>query len=459
MDAFSWMATQRPSHVSAKGLALAWSRVYRRNAVSKASISDRYCARPYGTREDDLVTNVPRVAFFTDSFHEINGVALTSRQLDVYARERGLPMFSVHAGPETGLTTNGSNCTLELKRTRASIALDRGDLAFDPFFARQLRRIKLDLQKFRPDLVHVTGPGDIGILGAWLARRLRIPLVASWHTNLHEFAARRLEKLLDSFPAKTASHIGNFAERRSLQIILFFYKRASVVLAPNQELIDVLQSSTGRPTFLMERGVETDIFSPLRRDCPTDGPFVLGFVGRIQAEKNVRFLATLEQALISAGKRNFRFLIVGEGGERDWLKRHLLQADFPGQLIGEPLARAYANMDLFVFPSLTDTFGNVIFEAQASGVPAVVTSSGGPKFLVKSGLTGFIAADESSFIESVLRVVNDPALHCRMREAAREQALRRSWPEVFEKVYSIYRYSLHQLTLCSSSCVSLPQSR
>src|SRR5260370_38854670 len=135
----------------------------------------------------------------------------------------------------------------------------------------------------------------------------------------------------------------------------------------------------------MQRGVETDLFSPAKRDR-TGGPFTLGFVGRLQIEKNVRFLATIEKALQKAGQTDYRFLIVGDGSEREWLMANLRQADFPGVLTGEALARAYANMDLFVFPSYTDTFGNVILEAKPSGVPAGGTAGGGPKFRGESGV-------------------------------------------------------------------------
>ena len=94
---------------------------------------------------------------------------------------------------------------------------------------------------------------------------------------------------------------------------------------------------------------------------------------------------------------------------------------------GEPLAKAYASMDIFVFPSSTDTFGNVVLEATASGVPAVVTADGGPKFLVRSGVTGFVAANEAAFIRSILELAGDPELVARMRRAAREYACGRSW--------------------------------
>ena len=150
--------------------------------------------------------SAPRVAFFADSFHEVNGVALTSRQLDAFARRRNLPFLSVHSGPETTTKTEGSITTMELERGPASLTIDDG-LKFDPFLWRYMRRMVKAVRQFRPDVIHVTGPSDMGILGASLAFHMDIPLVASWHTNLHEFAARRLEKLLYFMPANYLSLI------------------------------------------------------------------------------------------------------------------------------------------------------------------------------------------------------------------------------------------------------------
>jgi glycosyltransferase involved in cell wall biosynthesis len=123
--------------------------------------------------------------------------------------------------------------------------------------------------------------------------------------------------------------------------------------------------------------------------------------------------------------------------EEPWLREHLRNAEFAGVLRGEQLAEAYANMDMFVFPSHTDTFGNVVLEALASGVPAVVTPSGGPKFLVEDGVTGFVRDDEG-FPAAVEELMRSPERHQAMRKAARESSLSRSWDAVFAGVYAGY---------------------
>src|SRR5690606_5230190 len=134
--------------------------------------------------------------------------------------------------------------------------------------------------------------------------------------------------------------------------------------APNPELIRMLEEHTGKPTYVMRRGVEIEVFNPSNRDR-TDDMFELGYVGRISAEKNVRFLKRLEDGLLSAGVPKFRIVVVGHGNEQSWLEANLKTGVFPGVLSGAALSRAYANFDLFTFPSFTDTYGNVINEAMA----------------------------------------------------------------------------------------------
>jgi phosphatidylinositol alpha 1,6-mannosyltransferase len=217
-----------------------------------------------------------------------------------------------------------------------------------------------------------------------------------------------------------------------------FYKMAEVLFAPNIDLCRLLEKSTGRHCALMPRGVDTIAFSPEYRDrSGSDEPFVLGFCGRLSIEKNVFLLTRIRTELIARGITNFRFLIVGHGKEEVPLRQQLPNAEFTGVLRGNDLARAYANMDLFVFPSHTDTFGNVVLEALASGVPAVVTPDGGPRYIVKDGETGCIATDDG-FSDAVARLILDPRLHAQMSSAARLYALSASWDSVFEGVYSTY---------------------
>ena len=378
----------------------------------------------------------PRVAFFTDSFHEVNGVALTSREFVGFAKRQRFPFFSVHAGPRTAYRQDDALETFEIASSPLVLRLER-DLSFDLLFYRHRKRIWRQLLEFAPDLVHVTGPSHAGMLGAMLAYELKVPLVASWHTNIHEFAARRLQPKLSWLRERPRRSLTDFAERQSLDWAVRFYQLARLAYAPNPELVTMLAQRTGRPAYLMTRGIDTDLFSPERR-TRNDGDFVIGLVGRLSPEKNVRLLAALERALLEKGVRDCRFVIVGEGSERRWLERSLQRAEFTGVLSGGALANAYANMDAFVFPSQTDTFGNVVLEAMASGVPVVVSKEGGPKFLVASRKNGYIADSFETFVEALTDLRSHPHLRERMSEGARAAAMAHSWDNVFGKVYARY---------------------
>lgn len=382
----------------------------------------------------------PRVALFPDSFYETNGVARTVHALVTTAASRALPVLCVHGGTVTRRIDGAEGERLELARSRLSFPLER-DLRHDLLLWRHGRQVLDAVRRFRADVVHVTGPSDIGQLGMYVAHRLNLPLVASWHTNLHEFAARRIEKRLGFLPHAGRRRISAWIERRSLWATLQFYRLPSVLLAPNPELVEFLHRETGAPTYLMRRGVDAALFSPTKRDVH-DGTFRFGYVGRLSSEKNVRVLACIERALLAAGHHDFRFLIVGEGGERSWLERQMTRADFAGELHGESLARAYANIDLLIFPSETDTFGNVVQEALASGTPALVSNMGGPKFIVRPGVSGFVASDERSFIEAAEAAMADAGRHRAMREAARRQALAASWDNVLEEVVEGYEAAI-----------------
>jgi phosphatidylinositol alpha 1,6-mannosyltransferase len=386
------------------------------------------------------VKNIPRIAFFPDSFLEVNGVAMTSQKLVEFAKRRGYPYLCVHAGKKTTSSTDESVKYLSLKRSPLSFPMDE-DLKYDPFFQRHTNRVLQELMKFQPDVIHITGLNDVSIIGSYLSWKLQIPMVGSWHTNLHEFAARRLTRMLRFLPEKMLDSMTHFAERRIMDGAILYYKMPKVVLSPNQELVDILAKGTQRTSRLMTRGVDTDKFSPDKRTVD-DNIFRFGFVGRLRTEKNVRLLANLEKKLLEKGKTNFKFVIVGEGNEREWLEKNMTNAEFAGFLDGEQLAAAYANMDVFVFPSETDTFGNVAQEANASGVPAIVTNQGGPKFIIKHDESGFIAENLDDFVKFSLELMENPEKLATMKQQSRQSAMKSSWDAVFESVYDAYREAI-----------------
>ncbi len=375
-----------------------------------------------------------RIALFTDSLFETNGVATLSQQLTRFAQNSDRPFFCAYGGERTNVTDTGSLRILELKRSIAAFPVDKG-LYCDPLRVFRYRDLVVEqLSSFKPDLVHITGPGDLSWLGLWAAHMLDVPVVASWHTNLHEYLSRRLLKFCRLAPTSWREKVAGSAEHQSLRGLMRFYRMARFYLAPNAGMVELLkQRLAPRPAYIMAHGVDLDSFSPTLRPAGKR-PFRIGYVGRLTAEKNVRAFADLERRLIAAGK-DFEILLVGDGGESHWLKKNLRRVQLPGTLRGPELAAAFASMDVFVFPSQTDTFGLVVLEAMASGVPVAVSPQTGARVGFREGVHGFSDGD---YANNVLALLNHEKLRREMGAQARRFACSHSWSSVFEQLYETY---------------------
>ena len=378
----------------------------------------------------------PRVAFFPDGYHEIDGVAVVARQYESFAREQNLSFLMFHAGPCDEIVCHGETTRVQLKRGRIKFPLDRAH-DFDLLFSQHSGRVATLLKEFGPDVIQITGPSDVGILGMLMAHKLSIPLAAFWQTNLSLYAGKRAAKAFSFLPKGLTGAVARVAERLSSSAVNRFYKVPRMLFAPNPEIVAALAMATGRSCFNMGHGVDADVFHPNHRDRTSD-LVTIGYVGRLTAEKNVRWLAQLEKHLLASVSADFRILVVGEGAEDTWLRANLQCAEFTGVLRGPALSRAYANMDLLAFPSETETFGLVVLEALASGVPAVVTASGGPKYTVLHNVTGCVAKNVEEFCEFVGVLVSKPDVLSAMSHAARKFAEENSWSRAFEGIYHSY---------------------
>ncbi|MEP7074945.1 MAG: glycosyltransferase [Acidobacteriota bacterium] len=380
----------------------------------------------------------PRVALFADTYHEVNGAANFLRRLTDFAKENAYPFLCVRSSNETGVEDDGSVRYLNLKRGRVSIPID-GHLKYDPLLWKYRALVKETLKKFHPDVIHLTGLNDISQFGFLHAHRMHIPAVATWHTNTHEYAAERFLSLAPQLPGKVRATLGGWIERTVMYGLMKLYFGAQMQLAPNEDLVDEIRHMTKRPSFLLRRGVDIDFLSPSKRKrADDDKDVVLGFVGRLRPEKNVRVLAKIDAALQASGIKNYRFLIVGDGDERPWLEKNIKNVEFTGEIRGEKVAESFANMDLFVFPSLTDAFANVVLEAMSSGVPAIAFPVGGPKFLIEHKVSGFLTT-EDQISTQVAEIIQSPQILIPMRDAARRFAEEHSWNAIFEKTYDYYR--------------------
>jgi len=384
----------------------------------------------------------PRVALFPCTYREIDGVANTSRQFATFAKEHGYDFLLVHAGPRDEVVTDGSITRVQLRRGRVKFPLD-GQHEFDLLFLRHYPKLLRIMRDFSPNIIHITGPSDVGILGTLLAHNMGVTLAASWQTNLHQFARRRVSRLLSSWPRNLSAKLAAAAEFASFHAAARFYKIPRLLFTPNCELVELLGKTTGKPCFLMSHSVDAEAFSPAFRER-SGGPFRIGYVGRLTPEKNVRFLAQLERDLLAKGHRDFRIVLIGKGAEESWLRENMQYAEFIGWLTGKDLSRAFADMDAFVFPSETDTFGLAVLEALASGVPAVVSPTGGPKYTVEHGKSGYVATNFDEFAPLLTNLMTQPELHDSMRLEARQRALSMgSWDQIFAGMYKTYEGYAH----------------
>ena len=377
-----------------------------------------------------------RVALFSDSFHERNGVGTVSREFVAYAQRHGLPFCSVRCGPEMAVVHTGPLTSIELRRG-IKIKVDK-DIYIDPALLRYRNQVMKELRRFEPDLIHITGPSDVGVLGFWISNLMGVPLVASWHTNLHEYLARRIHKNLRYLPEGLRNWATAGVEHHSMTALMGFYRLAHFVLAPNEAMVRTLADRTGRPSFHMMHGVDGGRFAGSPRDKSND-PFCIGWVGRLTPEKNVRAFVELERGLLAAGVAGYRMLMVGDGSEVGWLRSHLRHAEFTGFLEGSELVNAYAAIDVFVFPSKTDTFGLVVLEAMAMGIAVVLSKEAGERVGIRNGIEGLCSGD---LCADVRQLMESASLRKSMGQAAIEFAQARSWDRVFDDLYRTYELGL-----------------
>ena len=362
---------------------------------------------------------VPRVAYFPDSFHEVNGVAHTSRHFEAFARRRNLPFLCVRAGDRAeSLTEDGNVWTLELPRGFLSFALEK-DLRFDPAFLRHIPLIEETLARFKPDLIHITGPSEVGMLGMGLAHHLGLPLAASWHTNVHEYAGRRSEWLLKLLPAKQSAATEQKIEDLTLAAAARFYATAQVLFAPNLELCATLEQMTGRPCHRMPRGVDAVLFDPAkRRRAAGEKERVLGFVGRLSVEKNIAGLVAVQDELERMGVTELPLSHCGPRRRRGLAARAIASSRIRGRAARRRTVRRLCQHGPVRFSLAHRHFR----QRGAGGAGQRRARRGHSRWRTeddcRDGVTGRIVRDED-FAAAVAAILADPAKHAAMRKAAR----------------------------------------
>jgi len=367
-----------------------------------------------------------RLALVTETFPpEVNGVSMTLGRLVRGLANRGYHVQVVR--PSQGLDgeelDEGEKPYEELIVPGRPLPGYEGLRMGRPEAYRLLR----EWTYVKPDLVHVATEGPLGLAALWVARALQIPTSSTFHTNFHQYTGHYKIGLIEDF---------------ILVFLRIAHNSCGCTLAPTKQMADELKALGFKNTAVLSRGVDTELFSPDKRDeqlraewgaKPEDR--VVVYVGRVASEKNIDLAVEAFRHSRSDSRRSV-MVVVGDGPERARLQTKYPDIVFSGMRKGEDLACHYASSDIFLFPSITETFGNVVTEALSSGLAVVTYDYAAGRELIESGVNGFLAGFDQpeQFMETakVAAELDDEALSS-VKVQARETAMTVSWERVIKE--------------------------
>ncbi|MCX7823692.1 MAG: glycosyltransferase [Syntrophobacterales bacterium] len=370
------------------------------------------------------------VGHFSDTVFEVNGVAKTLMQFRKATQMLGF-RWTIITSSEEKVSDDKSFANFPPIGVYELPEYPEIKLAIPPF---------LDILSYcfnqRFSQLHAATPGPLGLTALLVGRILSIPVVATYHTALPQYVARLTGD--------------EYLESATWRYVLWYYGQMDCIFVPStataRELTE--QGIPEEKIKLFQRGVDTELFHPnkfsmdLRDRYGIHQETVLLYVGRVSKEKGLSVLSRAFR-IISEEIPGLVLLIVGDGPYSEELKEELkgTRAIFTGYLSGEDLAQTYASSDIFVFPSATDTFGNVVLEAQASGLPVIVTDQGGPKENIIPGETGLIfkAGDVFDLVRAIKELIRDPTRRLQMGKRARAVMEKRSFLKTFVSTWELYQ--------------------
>lgn len=378
-----------------------------------------------------------RVLLFTDTLGDVNGVSRFIRDAAAcaLAADRNLTVLTStrFALPQVPNITN-LDPVVAIQMPR----YENLEIVWPP--VRKMLRFATD---FRPTAIHVSTPGPVGMVGRLAAKRLGVPLLGTYHTDFPAYIERLFE--LEALTWLSRSAMSNF------------YRPFDVVFTRSQEYREAVRSLGVPPDRLetLRPGFRTDLFRPSFRDpsiwnqlTPSDAsPHTLRLlsVGRVSLEKNLPFLTTVwrrTDAVLRSLNINASLIVVGDGPYRERMQAELdgTRAHVLGFKHGPDLSQVYASCDLFLFPSTTDTLGQVVLESQSSGVPVLVTDQGGPRSVVQDGVTGRVLTSENpqAWIDAIITLAQDSQKRRAMGEAAQAHASTMTIENSFDHFWSIH---------------------
>jgi glycosyltransferase involved in cell wall biosynthesis len=366
-----------------------------------------------------------KVAIFTDNdFDKVTGVTTALTAVLQYAPGDVQPR--IYTAADLGCDQPQY---LSLRSMGVGIPFYTHMKMYVPRWRAYLRRVRED----GIDVLHMTTPGPLGLTAAWIAKKTGLPMVGSFHTDLAAYT-----EMLSGSP-----RLGYWMR----EYMRWLYGKCRRVLVPSAATEALLVAAKSRPDRIQiwARGVDTTLFSPAKRSerlreqwRVSDRRPALLYVGRLSSEKGLALMPELSRRLRARGLEH-RLIFTGEGPMQRELAAQCPEALFTGALGRDAVAEAFASSDVFVFPSRTDTAGNVVLEAQAAGVPVVVSDQGGPKENLSPGESGFVCdVSPESWVEAIARIL-DPRTRPAMGQRARSYAESRRWDIALEPLYRAYR--------------------
>ena len=373
--------------------------------------------------DTEVMTTALHIALITETFPpEINGVANTLSHLSDSLRARNHLVEVVRPRQ-----TEDAN-----QRSTPTLMLCRGwPLPGYPglqWGMTSTHRLTRRWQQQRPDVVYIATEGPLGLCALRVARRLGIAVVSGFHTNFQQYF----------------NQYGlTFFSRALTRYLRWFHNRSSLTLVPSASQRLELTRRHFERLELLARGVDSQLFSPSRRQMSLrqswglrENDIALLHVGRLAPEKNLGALKRCLDALQARyPARRFKLIVVGDGQKRAALEASLPEAVFCGVQCAEALANHYASADVFLFPSLSETFGNVVLEAQASGLGVVAYDEAAAGQHIRHGYNGVLAmpGDEYAWLEAACWLLEDPETLRTIRLNARRHASRQSWQGIIEQ--------------------------
>ncbi|MCO7126982.1 glycosyltransferase family 1 protein [Sporolactobacillus shoreicorticis] len=366
-----------------------------------------------------------KIALFTDTFTpQINGVAKTLNHLTKYFDRKQIS-YTVFA-PLNVKDENKSNHVQKLKSIPFAV-YPECRLAVP-----NLHLVKKTLLHFQPDLIHVATPFTMGLLGKYYARKLKIPLVGSYHTD---------------FDAYLIYYKMEFLSPLLWNYLRWFHNSLQKTFVPSHETLQQLQKKHFEHLSIWSRGVDCTLFRPdcysgtIRNKYSITAKHLLCFAGRLAPEKDIDTLQSIIDIVNTKIGNQVQWLIAGDGPlAKDLKSRAAKNVLFTGYLTPDELAAVYAASDLMVFPSSTETFGNVVLESMACGTPVIGANAGGVKNIITDDQNGKLCTPKSAceFADALIPLLEDPVTRHKMSQCAIEHARSQSWDHIFAQLLSEY---------------------